>query len=299
MNSTQVEYFLSLCKYKNYSETARRLFVSQSTVSKQISSLEEELGMKLFERSTNSLRLTMQGAIMQEAISDAINIFSDACEKALNYNKRIADTIRIGVLEGADIGFCILDSLTEIIAQFKNQIDIQISFYSHRDLNTCLRDNALDIGITLKDEVKNHTELNYTKLRTMSLGIIAHRSLGIIKNGQLNLDEVKKQPFFFATDGSLGIKEYLRNQKETLELSSSQYQNVPNIDSILMNVELGIGMAIVPNTQRIERNENIEFFPLDGQSVVFAAAWNRKNENSSRNLIIKRMRRIIIENGQF
>lgn len=299
MNTTQIEYFLSLCKYKNYSETARRLFVSQPTISKQISSLEEELGMKLFERSTNSLRLTMQGAIMQEAISEAANIFSDAREKALNYKKRIADTIHIGVLEGADIGFCILDSLTEIIAQFQNHINIQISFYSHREMNTCLHENALDIGITLKNEVRRHTELNHTKLRTMSLGIIAHRSLGIIKEGRLDLNGVKKQPFFFTTEGSLGVKEFLKNQKEILGLSSSQYQSVPNIDSILMNVELGLGIAIASNTQRIERNENIEFFPLESQSVVLVAAWNRKNENSSRNLIIKRMRRIIIENGQF
>ena len=115
MNSTQIEYFLTLCKYKNYSETARRLFVSQPTISKQIAALEEELDMKLFERSTNTLKLTMQGAIMKKAFSEALQTIEDAQSEALNYTKHISDKIRIGLLEGSDIGFFLLAPLTELI----------------------------------------------------------------------------------------------------------------------------------------------------------------------------------------
>ncbi len=299
MNSVQIEYFLSLCKYKNYSETARRHFVSQPTISKQIAALEEELGVKLFERSTNSLMLTMQGAIMKKAFSDAVRTVNDAQTKALNYSKSIADTINIGLLEGSDIGFFLIDPLTEVIDSFKQSMDIKIAFLSHKALNMRLHENALDIGITLINEVNAHTDLEYTKLRTISMGIISHRSLKIVKDGNLDLALVQKLPFFFTRDGSLGIKDFLKKQEKSLGLDSTQYKCVPNIDTMLINVELGLGIAIVINTPRIAQNDEIEFYPLEHQSTTIVAAWNRKNENHSKNLIVKRMRRYIIEKGQF
>lgn len=299
MNSTQIEYFLTLCKYKNYSETARRLFVSQPTISKQIAALEEELDMKLFERSTNTLKLTMQGAIMKKAFSEALQTIEDAQSEALNYTKHISDKIRIGLLEGSDIGFFLLAPLTELIKHFETTLDIQISFLSHKDLNEHLHKNLLDIGITLLPEVAAHPELEYTKLRTVSMGLISHRSLGVIKNDMLDLTQIQKQTFFFNREGSLHIKEFLKKQESILGLNPNQYQNLPNIDSLLTNVELAQGIAIAINTPRIMSNKDLVFFPLESQPITIVAAWNRTNDNASRNRMIKRMRRIIIGNGQF
>lgn len=299
MNTTQIEYFLTLCQYKNYSETARRLFVSQPTISKQIASLEEELGVKLFERSTNNLMLTMQGAIMKEAFSSAVSIIEAAKTDALNYHNRIADTIHIGILEGSGIGCLLMDSLSVVIEQLMKDIDIHVAFYSHGDLNTCLHKNTIDIGITLKKEIHNHTDLNYTKLRILPFGIVAHKSLNIVNDGLLDLNNIQKLPFFFTRDGSLGIKEFLREQEALLGIKPNQYHCVPNIDSILTNVELGLGFAIAVKTPRVEENHDIEFFPLESQPLSIVAAWNRENNNNSRDRIIKRMRRITIKNGQF
>ena len=73
MNYTRIEYFLALCQYKSFSETARQLYVSQATISKQIAALEDDLVFKLFERSSNHLSLTTQGEIMNAAYSEAQN----------------------------------------------------------------------------------------------------------------------------------------------------------------------------------------------------------------------------------
>ena len=299
MNSTQIEYFLTLCQYKNYSETARRLFVSQPTISKQIAALEEELGVKLFERSTNSLMLTMQGAIMKEAFATAESIIKSAHTDAINHRQGIADTVKIGILEGSGIGCLLMDSLSTVINHLIKDVDIQVAFYSHGDLNTCLHEDTIDIGITLKNEIHNHSDLQFTKLRTLPFGIIANKSLGIVKEDMLDLNRLQNLPFLYTKDGSLGAKEFLREQVDSLGIKPQQYHVVPNVDSILTNVELEVGFAISVNTPRVEENPDLEFFPLESQHLSIVAAWNRKNDNNSRNRIIKRMRRITIENGQF
>ena len=52
MDMNQVRYFLAIVKTKSFSEAAYELFISQSSISKQIKSLENELGVVLFERGS-------------------------------------------------------------------------------------------------------------------------------------------------------------------------------------------------------------------------------------------------------
>ena len=61
MNTRQTQYAIELSKDLNFSQTAERLGISQPALSKQIMTLEKELGIKLFDRSTVSMTLTAAG----------------------------------------------------------------------------------------------------------------------------------------------------------------------------------------------------------------------------------------------
>lgn len=68
MNFKQIESAVKLSQNLNFSETARLLNISQPALSKQILSLEEELGVRLFDRSSNPLKITPAGVhFVQEA----------------------------------------------------------------------------------------------------------------------------------------------------------------------------------------------------------------------------------------
>lgn len=295
MNSVQIEYFLTLCQYKNYSETARRLYVSQPTVSKQIAALEEELGFKLFDRSTTSLKLTMQGAIMKKAFTESTGLIEDALAEARNIRDRISENVQITFLEGSGIGSVLLNPFADVIHQFRGKINISIDFMTHKKLNAALKANETDIGVTLLDEVRGNNMLEFTKLREINFGIVAHKSLGVTHNNVLDISRVRQLPFYVSSEGSLGIKNFQRNLEQHAGIAESQIISQPNIDSILLNVEHGMGIAAVTSTPRIENNENLDFYPLNDLNTTIVAAWNQENKNQSRNRIIKRLRRTIIE----
>lgn len=61
MNSRQLKYVIELSEALNFSQVAERLGISQPALSKQISSLENELGVKLFDRSAPHLKLSAAG----------------------------------------------------------------------------------------------------------------------------------------------------------------------------------------------------------------------------------------------
>ena len=58
MTTQQIRFFLEAAECLNFTEAAKRLFVAQSTLSKQIALLEDELGLKLFYRSNRTVGLT-------------------------------------------------------------------------------------------------------------------------------------------------------------------------------------------------------------------------------------------------
>lgn len=63
MNTTQLECFMAVANFLNFSRAAEALRITQPAVSHQISTLEDELDARLFHRTSKSVRLTQEGYI--------------------------------------------------------------------------------------------------------------------------------------------------------------------------------------------------------------------------------------------
>ena len=79
MNTEQLRYFVSVARYRNFTETAREFYVTQPAVTHQISALEREVGARLFLRTTRNVSLTRAG---EHFLEDAKRIL-DQEERAL------------------------------------------------------------------------------------------------------------------------------------------------------------------------------------------------------------------------
>ena len=68
MNSNQVKIFINVAQTLSFTEAANRLYLSQSTISKNIKSLEKELNIELISRSHQRIKLTTAGRLFYERI---------------------------------------------------------------------------------------------------------------------------------------------------------------------------------------------------------------------------------------
>ena len=80
MELLQLKYFCTVAKMLNISHAAAFHSIPQPAMSKTISKLEDELGVKLFTRQKNRIFLTTQGAVFYEKISAAISEIEDATD---------------------------------------------------------------------------------------------------------------------------------------------------------------------------------------------------------------------------
>lgn len=88
MTLTGLRYFISLAELRNFSQVAKKFYVAQAAVSYQISSMEKELGVRLFERSTRSVKLTPVGRSFYIKVKPLVEQLDEACSQIKNRPKR-------------------------------------------------------------------------------------------------------------------------------------------------------------------------------------------------------------------
>jgi len=86
VNTTQLECFLAVARYLNFSRAAEAVQITQPAVSRQITSLEEELGVRLFMRTSKKVELTVSGIQFIDDAREILRIAETAKERYLSHS---------------------------------------------------------------------------------------------------------------------------------------------------------------------------------------------------------------------
>jgi len=132
MNYNYLRYFSVLAELEHYTLAAARLEISQPSLSSAIRSLENELGVKLFEKVGRNIRLTEQGQYFQKKVDAAMSELSAATEMLLSSRDNAPIVIRLGFVSGALQGV-----ISQIMASYvrdSNRFRFHITEGSARDL---------------------------------------------------------------------------------------------------------------------------------------------------------------------
>ena len=116
MNTQQLESFIQVAENLNFARAAETLNITQSAVSRQIHSLEEELGTKLFVRSTRTVSLTPAGIGFLDDAKEILNKLQMATLKIERHSQANIDIFSIGCANEIYLGF-----LSEILSHYKQK----------------------------------------------------------------------------------------------------------------------------------------------------------------------------------
>ena len=135
MNTMQIRYFITIAQLENMSRAAELLHISQSSLSKNISAIEKELGTELFERNGKNISLNRAGTQFLESCRRMIAELDDSIDRINREIKGQNNRIRIGVDGGPG-------KLLSCMAAFRRQHP-EVSFEVCRSLE---RDETPDIN---------------------------------------------------------------------------------------------------------------------------------------------------------
>ena len=104
INETNLSCFLSVAETRNYTESARRLFLTQQAVSKNVLQLEQDLGFNLIDRSNRSVALTPEGERYRELILHLHDVYDSEMNLIRMLSKNQENTVDICCQNFIDLG---------------------------------------------------------------------------------------------------------------------------------------------------------------------------------------------------
>ena len=276
MDITKLRYFTTAAECGSFSETARRLYTSQPNISKQILSLEKELGVRLFYRDRNTLRLTGAGEYLYEQTKDMPAQFDRIFETARALGRGDRGAITVGVLAGQRLDRRIIEKFKRFTERYP-EIGYTLEQAGFSDLHAAISSFRFDIIITLSFDVTPSEDI-----RTAQIQDRQQPALFVSRMSPLaQLEDFSEAPFIaISPKESFGGYEQLLNFCRKKGFEPNVVRLADSLDSLLFYVEAGVGVALLDRNTRLETDQNIRVIPMeDDESPVVMAVWSARNTN--------------------
>jgi DNA-binding transcriptional LysR family regulator len=181
-----IRYAVAVAEELNFTRAAAREGVSQQVLSAQIRQLEEELGVRLFDRSTRQVRVTEAGAAVAERGRALLREVEGLWEDVRRHGTGQAGVVRLGFWRSA--AFVTAPRLVAAMAEAHPDVRIEVSELPSPDLPQALRDGRIDVG--LARWTANTEGLFVQELGRHASGIVLRADDPLADRAELELGEL-------------------------------------------------------------------------------------------------------------
>ena len=187
VNFKQLEYFTDLAQTLNYTETARRLYVSQTAITKQIQNLEQELNAVLFDRTKKHVSLTAAGKIFYAEAQKILEQARSARKHLESFQRGEKGILKIGFLKDSDF-----EMMRNLVTGFHERYpDIRLELGGHirKDLEDLLDSGELDVILNI--DASDTPDFRKVFLKKFPLVAVVHRDHPLALEERICADDLK------------------------------------------------------------------------------------------------------------
>lgn len=277
MNLEFLYRFYVCANRKNITHASEELFISQPALSKNITELEQELGVTLFLRSKNGVILTPIGREIYDKIRPSIETLCNINKYTANLLQNSQKTIRIGITKFANELFL----NNKIFKAIKSHKDYIIKIYEDKSefLIDKLKKNELDIIFAFI--TTPHNELVIKEILSLEDGFFCSTKNKTI-NKKLSISDLIKLPLIVNGESSSLLKnsiEYFKAENQEMFLKY-EINNNDLFNELLIN-DLAVGITSIQTVQNlIDKNQicklNVET-PFPTRTISLAYKKNITN----------------------
>ncbi len=240
MELRNLECFVSVAEFENFTTAAKFNHISQSTLSKRISDLEYELKVRLFNRSKSYVMLTDEGAQLlpvAKAILEQNEIFTNRAKTLFSTG--------VGFLNIGYSGYWDYDFLCEIIPKFSREhpyVDFSFTREHHGLLNYLIRKEHYDIVFSIKseDESINSSKIDQTDwfpLATSPMCIMVSKDHRLAKKDHITLKDLEEEQLIIVSKNKDSLFHSLITSafvRQGLKCNFAPYSPGNSFDAVLL-----------------------------------------------------------------
>ncbi|MDP4090275.1 MAG: LysR family transcriptional regulator [Bacillota bacterium] len=281
MDIRQIKYFLAVAEEGQITAAARRLNMAQPPLSYQIKALEEELGVKLFERGNKSLQLTEAGSILRMRGEEILELTKSTIEELKELNKGFQGTLNIGTV--ASSGAAILPQLITGFHSKYPRVSFRLWEGDTFRIVELLNGGIVEIGIIRTPFNSEAYECVFLQDELMKdpMAAVCNDSWSMGEGSvSISFKELRDKPLIIHHRYEEKITEACRTKGfEPAVLCRSD-----DIRSMISWAGSGLGIAIVPkSTVNLAETLKLKFWEIDEPSLETSVAvvWRKNRYLSS------------------
>lgn len=287
-----LKYFLIVAEELNISKAAKRVFITQQSMSTHIKRLEDELHTKLFNRKPH-LSLTHEGEMLAETLHQIRILEENLSNRLSSGNQDYKGVLNIGISHSrANI------LMPKVIPAYKkawDNIDVVLQYdNTFENMENRLVRGYLDMFIGIS-QISNSDNIEVVSLRDEKLYVVISENMirkfiisqkpgctKELKNG-VSLSCFKDVPFILNTEGELSYKIYNRYcENNDIHLHSIISSDDSQLRTIMCANDLGATMMVelmlvhVINYNKTAAKNFLYYFPVTGLTVPSILAYHKK-----------------------
>lgn len=278
MDSIALDYFMSLANNLNFTKSANECHITQSTMSKRIAALEDELGVKLFYRDSHSVRLTPAGMRLKTNALRYANQYRAINTSVHKLMKEYVDMLKIGC------GLYEVHIMTDVIRRFiKECSDVELNYlqYGYSSMVSYISTNIVDIAIVLDTcldsvEKKLARQLLYEDIWVVA----AHKDSQFWRMSARDRAELRDQVIITMVNNEF---EPIRPFCAERDIKDVMFTYTNSFEPTITMLQADAGITLLPQSLRKYvsediRMENVFSVPM---KKSFYAVYNPQSDNNS------------------
>ncbi|KAA8440342.1 LysR family transcriptional regulator [Weissella paramesenteroides] len=251
-----LRYFLTVVDERNITHAADKLHISQPTISRQLRDLEDEIGVKLFERGSRTIDLTSSGEYFVHQARQIVAL-TDKTVANVQRTQEVSGSIMIGSAEAP-----MMATVATAIGKLREtapRVDANIYSTDANDVHNRMKTGLLDFGVVMEPTDKN--DYHFINLPgTTGWGVLVRRDSYLGSRASVTVTDLQDQKVITPQQhGSIDVlSDWLGSSEHQLDIVAT-YNLLYNA-SIMVTAGVGIALCLdgIINTA----NTDLRFIPL-------------------------------------
>lgn len=283
MELRHLRYFIAVAEELNFTRAAARLHIGQPPLSQQIKALEEELGVRLFERSKRRVALTEAG---ERFLAGAYRLLADA-EQAVEGARRAArgESGELRVAFTSSVPFtALLPGLIRAYRQRRPDVTLTLREMFTSDQYVALEAGEVDLGFVRYSGLPAPPGIAVREIRHDPLRLVIHAGHPLAEREMVALADLRGEGFITYPRGAgTGLTALLRQLCLAAGFEPRIVQEAGEATTQIGLVAAGLGVALLPSPLECVRIEGVRYLPVaDRGAYLSLGVAVRRGESSPR-----------------
>lgn len=275
MHLKQLECFVHLAETLSFSRTAELLYITQPTVTHQINTLEDELGIKLLIRTTRKVELTPAGVSFHNDMKDVLTRASIAIAKAKHFNKAFESNISIGYEGNVEVKR--LPAILRAFAKKYPNVHLYLKTAEFKEKRHFFTNYNLDMIFTVREGIEDIQDVGYEELFTGRFVCVLPIDHLLANRTIIRVEDLYDQSLILLNP--LKCPTEMARVQRDIQLkcpAATVYFGDHALISYTM-IKGNLGIAVMPDFVCPEDSE-LAIIPMDIHEIIsYGIAWHKNN----------------------